>query len=733
METNGNGPPVGGLEVHKITSRAPENASFGVLLGWHLSLGTRPGERIGAPGRRWIFKRFAFELGLTSDKTVRNWLGDRNIPANLEAVERVLFGDITENSEYEKARAEFRNAYERTRRKLRGRPELEVEHEPPADPSAIFIDQETKSNIAELLALARSGGAFDRARDEGISELAVRNIVIRLGGVGVSPGDLVAWLDQWIASAQRQLGQQKKEDFAFEAARQESERQFKAGSEDPTAALMEELRRSERVASDHQEEHRRRSIRILEEAIRFDEISLKPEAAVLKLRLLAKLQGRAMDVTPFPNHATEGHVQGGQPDEDKSFLRALAWLEKRSTEYGEFLEERAAECLERGEKTQSNAALLMAITIYRVALEEWTRERVPFDWARLQNNLGNALHGLGEREADTRRLKEAVAAYRAALEERTRERVPADWAATQNNLGNALRDLGRRETDSALLEKAVSACRAALEERTRERDPVAWAITQNNLGNALLFLGQRKLDIALLQEAVAAYRAALEERTRERAPLAWALIQTNLGDALEAAAVIQSESYTPQLEEAVAAYRAALEEQNRTQVPLAWARTQTSLGNALLSFDRRKPDIALLHEAVAAFRAALEEQNREHDPLSWARTQHNLGDALHALGQRRRDTSQLKEAVAAYRAALEEQNRKHIPLIWAGTQYSLGITLRAVGETETGTEWLEESVAAYRAALEELTSERVPFIWPTIQAGLEKTIAQLEDRRSRRL
>ena len=71
---------------------------------------------------------------------------------------------------------------------------------------------------------------------------------------------------------------------------------------------------------------------------------------------------------------------------------------------------------------------------YRAALEEYRREGVPLDWAMTQNNLGNALYTLGERESGTTRLEEAVAAYRAALEERTRERVPLQWAATQNNL-----------------------------------------------------------------------------------------------------------------------------------------------------------------------------------------------------------------------------------------------------------------------------------------------------------
>jgi hypothetical protein len=44
---------------------------------------------------------------------------------------------------------------------------------------------------------------------------------------------------------------------------------------------------------------------------------------------------------------------------------------------------------------------------------------VPLDWATTQNNLGDALQTLGERESGTARLKEAVDAYREALEERS--------------------------------------------------------------------------------------------------------------------------------------------------------------------------------------------------------------------------------------------------------------------------------------------------------------------------
>ena len=99
---------------------------------------------------------------------------------------------------------------------------------------------------------------------------------------------------------------------------------------------------------------------------------------------------------------------------------------------------------------------------------------------------------LGERESGTAQLTEAVAAYRAALEEYTRERVPLDWATTQNNLGLALETLGERESGTAQLDQAVAAYHAALEERTRDRVPLEWAVTQNNLGNALARLGERE-------------------------------------------------------------------------------------------------------------------------------------------------------------------------------------------------------------------------------------------------
>ena len=268
---------------------------------------------------------------------------------------------------------------------------------------------------------------------------------------------------------------------------------------------------------------------------------------------------------------------------------------------------------DHGREFGDNYALREAIAIYRALMPLTQRAERPLDWATTQNNLGNALLTLGDREIGTARLEEAVAAYRAALEERTRERVPLDWAGTQMNLGNALWRLGERESGTARLEEAVTAYRDALKECTRERVPLQWAATQNNLGLALSRLGlalsrlgARESGTARLEEAVTTYRAALEEGTRERVPLDWAMTQNNLGTALAKLGEQESGTArrTARLEEAVTAYRAALEEMTHERVPLQWAMSTGNQGIALMLIAERLGDVTKARSAVQQIEVA---------------------------------------------------------------------------------------------------------------------------------
>jgi class 3 adenylate cyclase len=218
--------------------------------------------------------------------------------------------------------------------------------------------------LAELLAIARAGGVFQRAADQGIPEAALRSIVERLGGQEIGRDNLVSWLDNWIESARQELGKSTNEGEAFEAARREAERRFKHGDlTNASAAFMDEFEREERVERERQEERKRRRLRLLEEAIRFDELAFNGEAAAQKLQMMAEIAGAA------------------GPDS-----------------LGQWLHDKAGEFLERGDQKGENGALVIAIAVYRAALEQCPRKRVPLEWARTQNRLGFALFLLGSRE-----------------------------------------------------------------------------------------------------------------------------------------------------------------------------------------------------------------------------------------------------------------------------------------------------------------------------------------------
>ena len=62
------------------------------------------------------------------------------------------------------------------------------------------------------------------------------------------------------------------------------------------------------------------------------------------------------------------------------------------------------------------------------------------------------------------RLDGAVSAYREALQENTRQRAPLEWAATQHNLALACRALFNKDHQPHHLDDALEAADGALEE-----------------------------------------------------------------------------------------------------------------------------------------------------------------------------------------------------------------------------------------------------------------------------
>lgn len=165
-----------------------------------------------------------------------------------------------------------------------------------------------------------------------------------------------------------------------------------------------------------------------------------------------------------------------------------------------------------GVRESGNDTLNAAVSAIRAALQEWTRDRVPLDWALAQNDLGTALARLGERESGTESLNAAIAAFRAALEELTRDRAPYDWAILQHNLGDALATLGKRQNGKPGADDwraAIAAWQASAEIQNREDHQVWWANLQNSIGYQLVLLGEREDDVTQFEAAIPILRSGL--------------------------------------------------------------------------------------------------------------------------------------------------------------------------------------------------------------------------------
>jgi tetratricopeptide (TPR) repeat protein len=76
-----------------------------------------------------------------------------------------------------------------------------------------------------------------------------------------------------------------------------------------------------------------------------------------------------------------------------------------------YLQKEASALYQRGDGLGDNGALLSALERYNRLVQLTPRERMPLHWASTQNDLGNVLLALGQREGEKTRLEAAITAY----------------------------------------------------------------------------------------------------------------------------------------------------------------------------------------------------------------------------------------------------------------------------------------------------------------------------------
>jgi len=309
-----------------------------------------------------------------------------------------------------------------------------------------------------------------------------------------------------------------------------------------------------------------------------------------------------------------------------------------------------------GELDNSVDTLNRAGQAYEAALYYLSKDTDPLTWGAAQNNMGNVLQALGLRMTDTNiaaaRHLQAVAAFQRALQAISREKVPLQWASVQNNLANALQSLGFRQKDGAQAlanyRLAIAAQESALEEMTRERAPLMWGTLKGNIGRSYQLLGDGTAEPAdanaYYAQAVDAYREALQELTRERVPIQWAGFQSGLALTLQALAQNDSAKAAGMLAEAETAQRGALEVYPAASRPFERAAVQHDLAQTLMMLGPIEGGTARYEAAERIYREEWGARSREADPLGWAKAQAGVGNALRAIGLAKRDRAMLAEA-----------------------------------------------------------------------------------------
>ncbi len=305
-----------------------------------------------------------------------------------------------------------------------------------------------------------------------------------------------------------------------------------------------------------------------------------------------------------------------------------------------------------GDQKGDKALFHEAFDAYRSALNEWTKETNPTQWAITHQNLGDALGDLARIEGGTTLIEDSISAQRKALTVLSRDTDPYKWARAQHSLCIALRRLAVRETDASQTEnhknsatESETTCRAAIEIVAKENDPGSLAPLQGNLGATLILVGRRSGNLEKFKEGIDNLQAALKVITRKAKPLAWARGKHDIGIALYELGERQNK--VAPMQEAATYLRASLEELTLEKVPTYWADARVALAEVLVAIGKREFGTANLKEANSLLRQSIPVIEQMVSPRTLDRARFYLANSLLIIGQREPTPNQSRQFTEA--------------------------------------------------------------------------------------
>jgi len=382
-----------------------------------------------------------------------------------------------------------------------------------------------------------------------------------------------------------------------------------------------------------------------------------------------------------------------------------------------------------GIELKSMDSLNASVAYLQHALDDWTHDRDPLEWAIVQRNLGRTLVDQYNLKMDNGLLHSAIAAFQNAMSVYQSRSDRIDVAEIQSELGDLFEAIGRYEPGRENISKAVEYYRAALNGIDPRKFSNLWSETQIGLGNELRRLATYDKGTKDLEDSIAANRAALKVCDKGVSPICWAEAQGQAAQSLSELGYVTSNG--EDLKQSIVLLRQVLDGYPREQQPVEWAQLKSFLGYALVWLYELDPNGGRQYpeQAVIAFRAGLQELTFEGQPLAWAQAKQGLGNALDYLGDINSDSQYLRQAIDTYNDCFKVYKRDQLPGQWAETKYGLGNALADLGQLGPGVNYLEQAVQNYREALAGLPKEDASSdLRDNIQDALKITLDALHRR-----
>jgi tetratricopeptide (TPR) repeat protein len=382
-----------------------------------------------------------------------------------------------------------------------------------------------------------------------------------------------------------------------------------------------------------------------------------------------------------------------------------------------------------GTELKSRDSLDLALAYFQRALNDWTRDRNPIEWAMTQRNIADTLSqqfGLGW---NSELLHPLMAAFQDALTVYQSRSDRLDLAHVHLGIASCYEVISRYEPGRNNVANAVEYYRKAVDEYDLRDYPDDWADAQLKLANALRVLSfwEGTKDI---EQAIAANKEALKVYSKRYYPFSWAQAQGQLAQSLSQLG--QATSNPDDFRQSISLLRQVLDGYPRDQAPGEWSGLESTLGDALMAlYDLdQKQGRDYPGQALNAYRAALAELTPQDNPIGWAQAKAGAGNALEELGYNNSDKDYLNQAIDAYNDSLKIFRRDRQPVQWATVKYELGEAYVYLGEQGPGVKYLQQGLQTYREALSALPADSPPDLRKDIQDGINTALSDLHQRGS---